>query len=239
MKLRLAVELGGRSGASSPHKGLVLDRYLSRTEEDQGWRRELESVTRIGSGYTAYKLAFSRWEALAAGWQDCAVRRTGVIRGRMAMGLGIASVQEIGCRLHATYGVPVIPGSSLKGVMRARLEQEPAHVETAKALFGTPDHGGLADIYDAWWVPDGNKSGVAVDVVTVHHQKYYSGSAPPIDTESPIPVSFLTITGEFLFVISAPNESWAKFLDKLLVETLTHEGIGAKRNGGYGRFVFP
>jgi CRISPR-associated protein Cmr6 len=39
-----------------------------------------------------------------------------VTEGRPILGLGIESVLETGLRLHATYGTPLIPGSSLKGL---------------------------------------------------------------------------------------------------------------------------
>ena len=156
---------------------------------------------------------------------------------------GNESITEIGCTLHRTYGVPVIPGSSVKGVLRAAMEQtgtaEKAWRERADFLFGSAGSQGFATVHDGWWVPESGRSGLALDVITGHHSDYYTGGDPvraPTDFDSPVPNHFLTVTGQFFFLIEAPNESWREFLDKLVRETLTERGVGAKRSAGYGRF---
>ena len=171
----------------------------------------------------------------------------GTVRSRMALGLGIESVLEIGCRLHATYGVPVIPASSLKGVVRAAMAAEGSRPDAVSAekwsqiegfLFGSEEAKGFARFFDAWWVPEDGKSGLVVDVMTPHHSEYYTGGKAPVETESPVPVQFLAVTGRFRFTVQGPNAKWTAELEKLVKQVLREYGVGAKRNSGYGRFEF-
>ena len=98
---------------------------------------------------------------------------------------------------------------------------------------------GFVTIYDAWWIPKSGSNGLALDVLTPHHSKYYVGKSPqpPTDFDDPVPNYFLTVSGDFLFVIQAPNQSWQTFVEKLLRQVLTENGVGAKRSSGYGRFI--
>jgi CRISPR-associated protein Cmr6 len=184
-----------------------------------------------------YRLAFRRWEAY---WTKEAPEGRlcvkGRVRGRMAVGLGAKGVLEVGIRLSQSYGVPVIPASAVKGVLRSALDEE-ADKDLIGFLFGSEDEQGFVWFQDAWWVPE-SRSPLAVDVMTVHHPKYYSGDGPPSDCDSPNPVQFLSVRGTFLFVAEGPNREWRDYLDSLLKQTLEKQGIGAKTAAGYGRFVF-
>jgi CRISPR-associated protein Cmr6 len=223
------------------HKGLLLDRFIpvKAGSESTSYYAPLQAVAQVDSAFPAYKLAYERWVASAKSIEH-GVRIKGRVRGRMALGLGIESVTEIGCRLHHTYGVPVIPASSLKGALRAAVAPPEASPELSKGagfLFGTPDLRAFATVSDGWWIPEAGKSGLSVDIITSHHSSYYTGSsqAPPSDFDSPIPNHFLTISGSFAFLIHAPNESWKKFLEKVMRQLLGEQGLGAKRSSGYGR----
>jgi CRISPR-associated protein Cmr6 len=242
-------ECGGQR-LHAAHRGLLLDKYMGVKPEKGSpeAKREgkKESQSRLphwralcepGLTPSCYKLAFDRWRTYTHGLSQC-VRFTGRVRGRMALGLGIESVQDIGCRLHATYGTPLIPGSGLKGALCAGLSAMNAYKDEARGLFGAPDLAGAVEVFDAWWMPDGRSSGLAPDVITVHHQGYYSGTRAPDDRESPVPNHFLTVTGSFYFVlrVRASGEGWEAFVKKLTQHFLSTEGIGAKRSAGYGRF---
>jgi CRISPR-associated protein Cmr6 len=230
------------SPAVGAHKGLVLDKFLPIKKEGESNLAELEKVARMDSAHPAYRLAFERWVALTKRF-EFACRLQGTVRGRLALGLGGESVTEIGCRLHHTYGVPFIPGSSLKGVLRNALAppDSPENGEwkrRADFLFGTTQEKGFATVYDVWWIPQAGSSGLTLDVLTSHHSEYYTGKgdAPPGDFDDPVPNHFLTYSGNFLFVIETPNESWKSFIQKLLMNVLSEKGVGAKRSSGYGRF---
>ncbi len=153
------------------------------------------------------------------------------------MGLGGESVLEVGIRLNHCYGTPVIPGSAIKGIVRARIED----AALQGFLFGDQNGAGFVMFQDAWWIPE-NRSPLVLDVITVHHPAYYSGNGPPTDFDNPNPVQFLSVRGSFLFIAEfLGNEEsghWKGYLESLLKETLENEGIGGKRAAGYGRLQF-
>jgi CRISPR-associated protein Cmr6 len=223
---------------TSANKGLLLDKFMPVKRDNESYFEPLQAIAQVESAFPAYRLAYDRWAAAAQGMPD-AVRLKGTVRGRLASGLGAESVTEIGCRLHHTYGVPFIPASGLKGALATAMLSADASaapwVERAAFLFGNEGCRAYATVLDGWWVPEAGRSGLAVDVIAPHHQKYHTGDAPPTDFDSPVPNHFLTITGEFAFVLLAPNPSWKSFLEKLLRQVLEERGLGAKRSSGYGR----
>ena len=238
------LKASGGGGLATAHRGLLMDKYFAAKArgEKKSVLGQWRALCEAGLTPPVYTTAYERWLAHTKSIEE-AVRFTGAVRGRMAIGLGIESVHEGGCRLHATYGVPVIPGSSLKGLLRAGLTAMPAYREHVGALFGSDEPGkenkGSVDVFDGWWVPARGKSGLAPDVVTVHHKKYYGGgNAGPQDREAPVPNHFLTVTGEFYFsfLVHGGTEKWREFVSKAAQAFLSRDGIGAKRNSGYGRF---
>lgn len=240
--------------ASTPsaHPGLLLDRYLvdearlknKETPSEPEWQR----LTEIAPS-AAYKLAFQRWKALLpptgpaeANPPFVRIVKEGRTTGRFVTGLGAEGVFEVNIRLHHTYGVPFVPGTGLKGALRAFLEGPLGQKEAADFLFGTTESAGFARIYDAWYVPGSETSktpsGLDLDVISMHHRDYYSGEKDPTDFDQPVPIHFLTAQGKFLFILEAPNSEWAAYLEKLLTAALASRGVGAKKTSGYGRFGF-
>jgi CRISPR-associated protein Cmr6 len=228
------------------HRGLYLDKFLpakpepgSKKEQEDPQGAALAALGRARCDGPAYRLAYTRWHDVWKGYPETVVCREGTVRDRLAIGLGIESVLENGVRLQHTYGTPLIPGSSLKGVLRRGLPAEHRdrpgddgrNVEWF--LFGDTKHEGAALFHDAWWVPDASPP-LALDVLTPHHQEYLQRQGPPTDFDNPVPVHFLTVRGRFLFVIEAPNKSWKGYLEALFQDVLVREGIGAKRSAGYG-----
>ncbi len=105
---------------TTSHAGLWLDKFIG---EDQGNDKakqglvEQVSATREPDAYAAF---FARWrdalQSLTPETQNGVVTlREAEVVGRMAVGLGAEGVLETAISLHRTYGVPVIPGSALKG----------------------------------------------------------------------------------------------------------------------------
>jgi CRISPR-associated protein Cmr6 len=221
----------------------LLDRYLldndriarKETPEPRDWQR----ITDIRPP-RAYSLAFERWKR-TLGQSRFPVLHEASCAGRFVTGLGAEGVFEVNIRLHHTYGVPLVPGSGVKGALRAYLEGLGSREEAA-FLFGQPDSAGYAQVHDGWWIPGSagpaGPGGLALDVISVHHPDYYAGrpDSSPTDFDQPIPVHFLTAQGKFLFAVSAPSEEWRSFVAKLLRDTLGSGGLGAKKASGYGRF---
>lgn len=171
---------------------------------------------------------------------------------RLLIGMGNKMGMEVGLTFSRTYGMPVIPGSALKGLCRRyylkHLEgANDSHDAKGKSvpeatfhtLFGTTGAGGLVTFYDAWYVPGSAPGGpLRRDVITVHHRKYYGekGGTPPTDFDDPTPVAFLSATGRFLFAVKGPTEAWTQFAMDLLKMALADYGVGGKTSSGYGRF---
>jgi CRISPR-associated protein Cmr6 len=234
----------------NPHAGLWFDKYL---QEQKGSTLEpfVEHIRQTGEikEPLAYAAFFNRWqtELEKAG---AAVRQAEVV-GRLAAGLGGETVIETGLTLHHTYGVPYIPGSSLKGAARAyaiaNLAGEWAEGGSAfRTLFGglaispgkKPEEkarAGITVFHDALPIPGSFK--IYNDVMTVHHPDYYQKeSSPPADWDSPTPIPFPSVNGRFLIATYAPSASeWAEAAMAILRLALAERGVGGKTSSGYGR----
>lgn len=171
------------------------------------------------------------------------------VRGRMIVGLGGGAVLEHQITLEHTWGVPIIPGSGLKGLASAtahryggdrwrRAETDSTGGEDHQSLFGDTTHAGLVTFHDAWWKPESSTLPLDLDVMTVHHRDYYGGKdEPPADTDEPNPVSFITARGTYLIALTGP-EAWVQCAAEWLQLGLEREGVGAKTRAGYGRMHF-
>jgi CRISPR-associated protein Cmr6 len=87
-----------------------------------------------------YRRAFERWKAIFGAPGDRVFEL--VLRSRLLVGHGNASATDVGLTVHHTWGVPVIPGSALKGLC--------AHY--VDAVYG-PDDPELP----AWEQPEGER----------------------------------------------------------------------------------
>ncbi len=120
-------------------------------------------------------------------------------------------------------------------------------------LFGTDSDddtqgdAGYLIWHDAWWIPMVNDQGglqtgndykpFVSDIVTVHHQKYYSREIDEaLDMENPIPNQQVAIQGSFYFVIEG-EQKWVHFARELLKVTIENTGLGSKGASGYGYFT--
>ncbi len=233
-----------------PHPGLWLDKLLPQqfTQGDKqgvdAYREHFETATTIPVA-NVYRHFYERWKkTLETAEAKTAIATT---KGRLVVGLGAESVLENAITLHRTYGVPIIPGSALKGLAAAyarnRLDdpQWQKGGTAYKILFGDTDTAGYVTFFDALYVP-GSATGdkpLALDVVAVHHPDYYQGKdSPPADWDSPTPVPFVSVRGgvKFLVALAGPN-AWVEVAFQILGLALAEEGIGAKTNSGYGRMM--
>lgn len=221
-------------GTSASH---ALSYAVPWPKEEAGRREFLESVTKIKPD-PFYHHAYRRWKLLQEG--RCLLTVEATLGGPLAVGLGNASPLEVGLTLHKTYGVPLIPGSAIKGTCLRAVSALPEPVQKAAAsLFGSQDSAGYAIFHDAWLVPQ--QAPLQLDTITVHHSDYYqTQSAWPTDFDDPVPIAFLSVPpGEkFLFAIELPGASpeWKTFVESMLHHALTEVGIGGKTNPGYGWF---
>jgi CRISPR-associated protein Cmr6 len=230
----------------------LLDCYL-REAGDEKARFELlrGAVSAAKAAVEVYRAAFNRWEREV----QASARTTVRVAGRLAVGLGAGSVLETGITLHHTYGVPLIPGSALKGLASSYCHTEWGRDATYRkdgesgvhrTLFGTNDDSGCIVFHDAWILPGSltASGGLMLDVMTPHHQNYYMTGGernPPADTDAPIPVSFLSIAGDFRLAVSViagtegERKQWAALAMELLLQAVKDWGAGGKTSAGYGR----
>jgi len=234
--------------AAGTHAGLWLDKGLPNVD-DKGPGRQalLEELSKIPVT-DDYKRFYQRWRSAVEALGPSTRTEVATVLGRLVAGLGAESVLETSIALHRTYGVPYIPGSSLKGLAAAAAHQclaDPAWRKPAKGveigafhriLFGDQESSGEVTFHDALWIPEGPTLPLDLDVMTVHHPKYYQGTdnAPAADWDSPTPVAFLTAHGRYLLAVTGPKE-WADTAMEILKIAVEENGAGAKTAAGYGR----
>jgi len=170
---------------------------------------------------------------------------------RLVVGLGLPHPTETGLLLDRLNGVPYIPGSSVKGLLRAAAKltaegsipndaREYWNRESIGRVFGQQNQAGAVIFFDAYpttW-PE-----LELDIMTPHYGKYYMEGAVPADWYNPTPVQFLTVKAGTAFrfwfrniVKYKGSTEDAKQVKDLLPIALDWLGIGAKKSAGYGTF---
>jgi CRISPR-associated protein Cmr6 len=226
------------------HAGLWHDKYLPDFEP-QTKQTHLDEVTQICKHTEAYADYYRRWKDLLKRAQAYTVEL--VTQSRMIVGIGEASVRDIGIMLHHTYGVPFIPGSSLKGLAAAYARKLPGwepNSESYRTLFGDGRQSGVVDFMDAIWVPDPLIHPLSVDIINVHYQSYYTNfgkgnndqEVQRMFMEAPVPNYFVCVKPKvtLLLAVNGPVE-WTQSAMQLLQLAADEVGVGAKTNAGYGR----
>ncbi|ASU22391.1 type III-B CRISPR module RAMP protein Cmr6 [Vibrio qinghaiensis] len=223
----------------SANPSLLLQKGLLEANQKTG---HLEEIVKLPAS-SEYKNTFNRWFDLSQD-ENRFSQTAMTLENRLLIGLTGNAALETGCSLSRNYGMPYIPGSSVKGIARAWANQHLAgHSDELEQLFGTADSeqpyrvSGLVTFHDAWWIPDPAKKEhkpFVLDVVTTHHQAYYNGTqAEPSDKDSPIPNHLLAVQGSFLFVLEGEPAA-IELCQTLLEKALANNGIGAKTAAGYG-----
>ncbi|MDT8321331.1 MAG: type III-B CRISPR module RAMP protein Cmr6 [Xanthomonadales bacterium] len=192
--------------------------------------------------------------------RDCLANFDAVSTAPFATGLGNEHPLENGFAFLHPYGLPYLPGSGVKGVLRQAARELAAGMwgetrgwtpEAITILFGAEDPSnarrGALMFHDV--IPRVRASKLLVEVMTPHQQHYYQNCEAPHDSGTPVPIKFLTVppgTG-FSFLIGC-NPALRKHdgldLDseaewkRLLVAAFEHAfdwlGFGAKTAVGYG-----
>ncbi len=227
--------------------GLALARcapWKANGEKDAAQRAAFFKQVEETPADSVYFSAFSRWERAMTARK--ALVATATLGGPLAVGLGNESPYEVGLTLHRIYGMPLIPGSAVKGACRRALDhrfEKETRERIILNLFGDTSEGGGAVFHDAWFVPGSVDQPLAVDTVTVHHPQYYEKKGDgvwPTDFDDPRPVPFISVRpgARFLFAVevASPDPTWLVFVEEMLRHTLTKIGLGGKTNAGYGWF---
>jgi CRISPR type III-B/RAMP module RAMP protein Cmr6 len=239
------------------HAGLILQRYLDKDVTCEAGSLEAERAV-LQTAMRAvmnddvrglYRAAFDRWSHSLPSVPPSADLTTA---GRLVIGLASESVLPAGIRLHHTYGMPLIPGSALKGLAAHYCHDVWGPAEEKfrsggvfhQLLFGTSEDGGCITFNDAWLTPDSQQP-LVLDVTTPHHPHWLDGLVPPTDFDSPTPLLGLSVTGCFRVAVSwcgpagEEGKAWAELAHNLVCDALGDWGIGGKTASGYGRMLRP
>lgn len=252
------IRLRDKRATHGQHPGLLLQRYLCENATGEGGNPEekrdiLQAAINAASNSDVreiYKIAFERW------WKSMPQQTVWKVlqtAGRLIVGLGSENVLETGIRLHHTYGMPILPGSALKGLAAHYCAQVWGESDGKfkndgdfhQLLFDTTDESGCIVYHDAWFVPESENAPLKLDVMTPHHPNWIDGSEPPTDFDSPTPVPFLSVAGQFHVAVSwiGPDHGeggkWTTLASDLLNQALREWGVGGKTTSGYGRLVVP
>lgn len=177
-------------------------------------------------------------------------------------GLGNEHPLENGFAFLNPYGLPYLPGSGVKGVLR-RAAQELEQglfggtagwtADAIDALFGVEaDDGkhhrrGALSFWDV--IPQIKGDSLRVDVMTPHQSHYYQKGESPHDSGSPNPIPFLTVPpgSGFSFYVQckttflnriapdlATDSRWKTLLQAAFEHAYDWLGFGAKTAVGYG-----
>lgn len=233
--------------ARDAHPGLLAQRGFEVYDEAQPGLKA-EHIARLCHIPPSefYRRAYARWVAATADFTRFAATVLRV-ETRLFIGLNGSNMLETGCALQHSYGMPYLPGSSIKGIVSRYVRDTPfgkANPAACDELFGAPAEpqgpypDGLAGIFsfhDAWWVPGSAKYPLVAEVVTTHHPNYYgqNGATPATDFDSPIPNGQIAVHGSFLFTLEGPA-GWLTLGLDMLEQALTVRGLGAKTRAGYG-----
>ncbi len=212
---------------------------------------------------------------------------------KMITGIGSFSFSEIGMTFDYCLGVPYIPASSVKGVVRSiyimklisegyfknilindRIEKydvlkETSYEEFLKILTDKLKNEELrqwTDIYKYFGgklrldnekeaktyigniifldIYPEKKPILATEINNVHYRKYYdsAGKLSPIDNENPNPIKYLVIEKNCIFTVrylvkyKVFSKNQIDYVNKIIEEAFTLNGIGAKTNIGFGTF---
>ena len=230
---------------------LIMARYIKNLDDKNESKRDLFSAM-PQAALNAEDLYFQAFRMRHDTLSAVAVPKTFAALQTLAAGLGNSNVIESGLALNHIYGMPYLPGSSIKGITSHYCSEifgaidsdysgpnpesplEPAG-RIYEALFGkiAPEkeqEAGLLRFYDAWIKPESVSECFVMDVMTPHHES---------DFADPTPINFLTVKGEFeLFIGCSSLETdrkWIDFAFSLVEEALKNYGIGGKIRTGYGK----
>jgi len=271
---REALTAASWRSTSSAHAGLLFDKFAdawryrtdrngNRTEPpepefDKGteWRRGdanewINRFRRFCGDANLLVEACARQHQLVESLGGRTLRLTNV--SRFVTGFGREHPMENGFAWHHTLGVPYLPGSSLKGMLRAWMRERNAQIveksggielketEEVERWFGVQGQAGRLILLDM--LPTSPPQ-LTVDVMTPHYGPYYQDGEVPGDWHSPVPIYFLVVEEGASWQLGLVPAAGVRELTRedltsladALIEAIEISGVGAKTAVGYGRF---
>ena len=254
-KLPLYQDADSASFVQDGNRGLWYDKYCSTWRklppdaeksalDKDKWIGEIAGVCGNDGELRQYGERQMRMiESLHGRWLEL---RTG---SSFVSGLGRAHPVENGFAWHYTLGVPYLPGSSVKGMVRAWVTQW-KDVEAAARLrilgppppvSGAAPHPWVGSVVFLDVLPAVPVK-LSADVMTPHYGAYYQSGKIPGDWMSPTPIPFLVVKegATFRFAVTPRQSGEESHEDCMMAcawlrEALEWIGAGAKTAVGYGR----
>ncbi|AEI15246.1 CRISPR-associated RAMP protein, Cmr6 family [Flexistipes sinusarabici DSM 4947] len=181
----------------------------------------------------------------------------------MVTGIGNAHPCEVGMTFDHSLGIPYIPASSIKGIVR--FAHTLSLVDEAYGKNIVDEEGWFDDEADWTKIPtifgtsqDNGRRGkvifldaypektpyLHVDIMSPHYGPYYSEFKPPADYYDPTPIKFLTVAKGTTFIFRVLIDKETKDIEQIMHDvssavknSLEKDGVGAKTAVGYGRFT--
>ncbi|MEW5980214.1 MAG: type III-B CRISPR module RAMP protein Cmr6 [Acidobacteriota bacterium] len=231
------------------HAGLWYDKFCNAWRAPQGKRWTdadvdklawIKTVTRKVGEATLLSEHLRRQRNMVTALGGSCLEFT--TESRFVTGLGREHPVENGFAWHAILGTPYLPGSSVKGIVRAWAREE-AEEGIQNRILGQHERVGRVVLLDALPLQPVQ---LEADVMTPHYAAYYQSDDPdrdpPGDWMSPIPIPFLVVAAnqrfQFAMVPKTPKDvSHLPTVETWLHKALAWLGGGAKTAVGYGRFV--
>lgn len=205
------------------HAGLWYDKFCDQwnrdgwtlpAEQKLHWTRTVANGRPVGDEAVLRDFARRQQKLAEATNGRCVVLQT---ESRFVTGLGREHPVENGFAWHPTLGTPYLPGSSIKGLLRAWAREwwaneaeEDERVDRKALIHAILGRGGArADegavgaivIFDALPVQPVR---LEADVMTPHYDDYYQKGLAPGDWISPVPIPFLAVAQgtQFQFAVA-------------------------------------
>lgn len=171
--------------------------------------------------------------------------------GPVLTGVGEAGLRDVGIAMHGTFGWPILPASTLKGVAHAYARDEEGMPANDRVdVFGGPRPDAAIEQVGSVTFLDALPLDVvlAEHVLTPHLREYYEDAevgedgnqievrkgVPPAEYFNPVPVPFLAVDqGRFTVLLLGPPHHVAT-AERLLKAAVEQIGLGAKTAVGYG-----
>lgn len=250
--------------AQGQHYGLQFERFFDAykgdysdidTEERKNWLNQFRNKS-IGSSQALQTKALQLRQLVESYSGEARIYHCA---GNFVTGLGNPHPLENGFLWHPTLGTPYLPGSAVKGLLRAVIETAyQGNEEDRKALlkrwFGTAEKGDVAEHSGSFIFMDAlpvEPCQLHVEVMTPHMGKWYekggknalAADTQPGDWHAPVPVTYLTARNIKLqfAILPRPGAGDAATLQqelqdlwKALDHGLKYLGAGAKTAIGFG-----